>query len=364
MIPFLFLFAGMIGQGCTQSNNKALSAAEKGRILLEKNQFREAITEFDLAIEANPKDALAYYDRGVAYERIEKLDQAVADYTSALALNPKEVRAINNRAVVHIRRKKPQEAIADFTQAIKLAPHDAVCLRNRGLAYHELGKIDEAIADFTQAIKIDRSAPQGYMLRANSLMAQKKFTPAVADFSEVIKLDPRNATAFVGRANALRELKRPAEAIADLDQARKIDPNSVPAPPPPQLNPIPTGNQVIARQMPTRDPNLQPAGQLGLPWSKEIAQGISAQLADRQIKVLEIPAQPQQPWLIQLAGQQRAIKMQIVDGREMLQALLPAAGQTPTVDGVIILTFEVSASNQPPTPKLLGIMLHHTPASK
>jgi len=48
----------------------------------------------------DPKNALAYNNRGVAYYDIKKYSQAHQDYTEAIKIDPLYVRAINNRGNV------------------------------------------------------------------------------------------------------------------------------------------------------------------------------------------------------------------------------------------------------------------------
>ena len=46
----------------------------------------QVIADFDRAIELDPTDTLAYYNRGNAHSDLGDLDAALADYQSALAL--------------------------------------------------------------------------------------------------------------------------------------------------------------------------------------------------------------------------------------------------------------------------------------
>jgi tetratricopeptide (TPR) repeat protein len=50
---------------------------------------RCAIADFDQVIKLDPKFALSYYDRGVAYSRKANYDRAIADFDLAIQLNPK-----------------------------------------------------------------------------------------------------------------------------------------------------------------------------------------------------------------------------------------------------------------------------------
>jgi Flp pilus assembly protein TadD len=47
-----------------------------------------AIAACTTLIKENPKDATAYYNRGISYRQTGKLDLAMADYTRAIELNP------------------------------------------------------------------------------------------------------------------------------------------------------------------------------------------------------------------------------------------------------------------------------------
>ena len=56
----------------------------------ELKQYKEAIGDFDKAIELNPKDAYAYYNRGNAKHDLKQYKEAIADFDKAIELNPKD----------------------------------------------------------------------------------------------------------------------------------------------------------------------------------------------------------------------------------------------------------------------------------
>ncbi len=83
-------------------------------------ELRQAIIDFDKAIDLNPSYAEAYNSRGSAYFEVGDFGQAIADYNRAIEMNP------------------------DFGGAYA----------NRGLAYANLGDVDQAIADLEKAISL------------------------------------------------------------------------------------------------------------------------------------------------------------------------------------------------------------------
>ena len=84
----------------------------------------EAIAARSRVLAHNPKDAVAYNDRGDAYFNKGEFDRAVADSDPDVLLDPKFARACNNRGEVYEARNDPDRALADFDQALKLDPSE------------------------------------------------------------------------------------------------------------------------------------------------------------------------------------------------------------------------------------------------
>ena len=55
---------------------------------MQLSRYREAITEFDRAIEAGVRDPYAFYNRGVCKSHVGDSDGAAADLREAHRLNP------------------------------------------------------------------------------------------------------------------------------------------------------------------------------------------------------------------------------------------------------------------------------------
>ena len=69
----------------------------------------------------------------------------MADFDTALNLDPKDVDALYERGNVYLHRKDYGKAIADYDAAIQLRPGAAGLWDNRGMAYHESGQYERAI---------------------------------------------------------------------------------------------------------------------------------------------------------------------------------------------------------------------------
>ena len=81
-----------------------------------------AIADFNDAIKLNPKLALAYYNRGFAYEKKGEYDRAIVDYDKAIAINPKFAAAYNNRGNAYYKKGDKEQAIVDFRKTLDIDP--------------------------------------------------------------------------------------------------------------------------------------------------------------------------------------------------------------------------------------------------
>jgi tetratricopeptide (TPR) repeat protein len=68
-------------------------------------------------IQRNPKDVIAYQNRGDAYALKGDIDRAISDYTKAIELNPNHAPAYNNRGRAYTRKGDYARAIDDVTKA-------------------------------------------------------------------------------------------------------------------------------------------------------------------------------------------------------------------------------------------------------
>jgi len=58
----------------------------RGSSYYHKGQYDQAISDFNKALEINPKDADAYSNRGTAYREKGQSDQAIVDFNKALEI--------------------------------------------------------------------------------------------------------------------------------------------------------------------------------------------------------------------------------------------------------------------------------------
>ena len=146
----------LIRSGKFSGRNLAVAYTNRGSAYDDLHDEDRAIADQNEAIRIDPKLDLAFNNRANAYGRKGEIDRALADYDEAIRLNPKFVRAINNRGTTYRDDKHDYDrAIADYDVAIRLSPKFADAYNNRGIAYAAKGDHAHAVADYTSAIRFD-----------------------------------------------------------------------------------------------------------------------------------------------------------------------------------------------------------------
>ena len=185
-------------------------------------QREESIVDFDDAIRLNPNRAEAYYERGSAKGNLGRYEESIVDFDDAIRLNPEHTKAYYWRGGVRYNLKRYEEAIVDFTSALRLDPKHAETSYWRGRAKYDLKRYEEAIVDFDDAIHISIKDLRVYYWRGLSKMQLGQNDASIVDFDRAIRLEPTFAYSHYHRGEVKFNLNRSAEAKADLEEALSL----------------------------------------------------------------------------------------------------------------------------------------------
>jgi len=119
----------------------------QGFVNQNRNSHLKAIRSYNRAIELNPENALAYYNRANGFSIKGRLGKALDDYTKAIELNPEDSVVYNNRGTFFYNEGELEKALEDYTKAIKLNPEYASAYFNRCKAFQEKGELENAERD-------------------------------------------------------------------------------------------------------------------------------------------------------------------------------------------------------------------------
>lgn len=189
-----------------------------------RGRWASAAAEFERIIVLRPPEpqfSTAYYDAGIAYARLQRLDDAARAFRAAIAGDPEFLAAMGNLISVDLARGDLTEARQIANRFVSLAPDSARALYSRGIIALRQGDTATARQDFGQLLQAD---PQYALAHYNLAVAQARdgeYSSAEQELRIALDLAPSYGRArFVLGTVLLHEGKR-AEARAAFDEVAR-----------------------------------------------------------------------------------------------------------------------------------------------
>ncbi len=208
----------------SQTTNVAVAWNNHGEALLDSTRYKEALSDFDKAIQLDPKYNYAYINRGFTRSKLNDHIGAIRDLDLVIARDSSWVEAYCNRAVARTELKDYSGALHDYNRAVALRPGKPEYLLFRGKSYTDLKEYQLAIDDFNALLAINPKMTDGYTARATVYKLQNNMAAALEDYNTAITVDPSNTMLYNNRGNTLFQMGRTREAIGDYNTSITLKP--------------------------------------------------------------------------------------------------------------------------------------------
>ncbi|MEL7534162.1 MAG: tetratricopeptide repeat protein, partial [Bacteroidota bacterium] len=116
----------------------------------------EAKDDFEAALAVDPNEPTTLRNLGEANLKLEKFDDALYNFTLAIEHQPKDADSFRMRAMTYL-RKPPgnyKAAANDFAQAIKLAPHQPDLYQWQAQALQQMGQTATALEVYQRLLDL------------------------------------------------------------------------------------------------------------------------------------------------------------------------------------------------------------------
>lgn len=205
--------------------NWAFVQSELGGALFKIGRYQEAEDAYNRAIELNPDDALAWFNRGTSKVMSGRFAQALADVTRSIEIDGAYAPAYLCRAKAQAGLGNTAAALEDCHQSIRLAPTSLEAYAQRCFLYHQAGRLDQVIADASRMIQLAPEDPRGYSNRAIGYMSLRQHDRAISDLTRYIELRPDDEKGYESRGSSYLQLGKYAEAIQDFTKGIELRPD-------------------------------------------------------------------------------------------------------------------------------------------
>ncbi|HVX59777.1 MAG TPA: tetratricopeptide repeat protein [Pirellulales bacterium] len=154
-----------------------------GAICAMRGDYDAAFRRFIEATEANPDDALAYNNAGLALFKQRKFDEAQGWFSKSLACDPDFAEAFANLGDVLFYAEKWQQAKENYRRAALIQPRDPQLRRKLAAALWELKEIDEARRQYRFASEMEPGWPERAIARAQQFASESEPSEALPEKS-------------------------------------------------------------------------------------------------------------------------------------------------------------------------------------
>lgn len=278
-MPFVLVSALLLSTGCmgdgssggngtrsTRSSLEAVIAADeatqRAKLLMASGRLREALDEFERAVELDPRsvDARigigdvykeegdlpraerwygqaaqvgpdvfeAQYAHGLVLQLMQRFREAIRAYLRALQIDPRNFDANMNVALAFVQVGEAQQGLPYAVRAVRLNPESGPANYNLGVVYSSVGRHDDAITSYRRASEFMGTSPQILMGIADSESALGRYTDSARTMERLLATDP-SADAYHRLGSARFRNKEYEASLAAFRKALQHDENHTPA---------------------------------------------------------------------------------------------------------------------------------------
>lgn len=155
--------------------------------------WKDPVALFDDAVSKQPGSHYAYYSRGVARSLFNDSRGAMSDYNKAIEINPKYAEAYAARGLLRDETNDISGALADYDKAIDLSPALIDTYYNRGNNKFKTKNFEGAIKDYDFVIKVDSTYDNAICNRGTAWLNLNDQINACKDWQTAAALGNKNA---------------------------------------------------------------------------------------------------------------------------------------------------------------------------
>ncbi|GAC1692624.1 MAG: hypothetical protein NVS9B5_34900 [Terriglobales bacterium] len=209
----------------------------RGRFFLatqSERNVRKSMAYFQLAIQKDPNNALAYAGLAESYISLgqpwvgglspkEAFPQAKAAAAKALETDDTVGEAhLALARVIQLYEWDWPVVEKEYRRALELDPNDAMARNWYGEYLQEMGRTEEAVAQMRQAMLLDPLSSGSANNLGYTFYTARQYEQAIRAFQKALDLEPDMVDAHLGLGWVYDEKKMYREAVAEMEKAAKL----------------------------------------------------------------------------------------------------------------------------------------------
>lgn len=157
-----------------------------GNVYLKNGDYKNALLQYQTALEKNPALPRAHLNRGVIFFRLGNYPEAAKEFLEEIKINPQDEKAYNNLSVLYRLQGKYSQAIQFAQKALQLRPNFSFAYYNLSSAYQAQNQLQKAESVLVTATQIIPQSTQIHYYLAIAYLKQNKLEEAQEQFNLVL----------------------------------------------------------------------------------------------------------------------------------------------------------------------------------
>jgi tetratricopeptide (TPR) repeat protein len=178
--------------GPLTASGRAYADYEKGVALAKEGKHKEAIGEFNKAIDTNPRYAEAYKAAAESHMALKQLAEAVSAYRRAIVIQ-EDSPLQDGLGVAYAMQGNYDDAITAFRRSVRLGSTDPMTYINLARAYLRNGQHRYAVYELESALKLNSDCDEAYNVMGNVYVDWKKYPQALDAYLKAEHANPKSA---------------------------------------------------------------------------------------------------------------------------------------------------------------------------
>ncbi|MFI5196886.1 MAG: tetratricopeptide repeat protein, partial [Chitinophagales bacterium] len=180
---------------------------------------------FNAILDTYPNSATAQYSVGGLYMRLGEYGEAEKHINLAVQLEPNNYKAWYNKGVLCLRERKLTESLDALNKCLSIKEYPKAYF-SRALIYQGAGQPEQAIADIEKVIDDQPQNARAFFIKAECLEQQGKITDAIDNYNKAILYDDKDPLFYIRRGMIYGKTRQNEAALNDLNRAVGLRPGN------------------------------------------------------------------------------------------------------------------------------------------
>jgi tetratricopeptide (TPR) repeat protein len=196
----------------------SVAESSLGGVYMQTGDYKEAAKYIDAALQADPNNYKAWYNKGVLLFRINDANNALAALNKCISIN-EYPKALFTRALLYQQTGQYANAFTDIEKVLQSEPENARAYYIKANCLEQQNNLQSAMDNYNKAIEFGENEPLFYMRRGIVAAESGQTKLALNDLNTAIQINPSIGAAWYWRGIVKYNLKQ--QPCADLNEALK-----------------------------------------------------------------------------------------------------------------------------------------------